>query len=276
MSRQAYVDHKKKLILFWSPKVACTSLVHWFTHGALGLEPGYVKEKTPYKDARAWLKGEGYHVDHVIAKNMIERGGYQSVVVSRHPATRALSAYINKFVRYQNRQIDVPMKLEHFSKQAYKAWKGIPPRAVIKNYEGLSFIEFLTHIRDDVAKARETKDEPQLNNHWNTQVPFRFLDWDFKYDHAFQLESFGKAIDWLNKEYGMAAPEARTNVTKYGTEAKPDAAHLSSVELSHHAEWLTPENFLTDEALDLIAEAYAIDYDYFGYDPKDVKAAPKA
>lgn len=276
MSRQAYVDHQKKLILFWSPKVGCTSLVHWFTHGALGLEPGYVKKETPYKDARAWLRGEGYHIDHVVAKNMIERGGYQSVVVSRHPATRALSAYLNKFVRYQNREIDAPMKLEHFSKQAYKQWKGIPPKAPIKNYEGLSFIEFLSSIRNDVAKARQAGEDPKLNNHWNTQVPFKFRDWHFQYDKKFQLENFGEAIRWLNEKYGMAAPEARTNVTRYGTEAKPDAARLSSVELCKHPEWLAPENFLTDEALDLVAEAYAIDYDYFGYDPKDVKAAPKS
>jgi hypothetical protein len=55
------------------------------------------------------------------------------------------------------------------------------------------------------------------------------------------------------------------NTTKYGTEKQEGVADLSSLVLSYRPEWLAKESFTNEGTMKLIREAYAVDYEYFGY-----------
>ena len=52
MSGNAYVSHPQKIIVFWSPKCACTSVVTWFCKTLL-------EEEEISGDARGWLLRNG-------------------------------------------------------------------------------------------------------------------------------------------------------------------------------------------------------------------------
>jgi len=275
MARQAYVDHRTKLILFWSPKIGCTSLINWFVYGALAKPKGFIQETTPYHDARGWLAGEGYAVNSKIALNMIKNADYETMVITRHPATRILSAYLNKFVLYPKKPITGYEKLEPFAAAAYRKWKNNIPVVQAKNtYEGLSFREFLTHIKSTKDACRSG--EPDLDHHWSTQVPQAFIDKDFQYQNIFYLEEYQKAIDWLNAKYGINHKMVRTNRTKYSEIKDANVADMSSIDLALKPELHSKENFLQPDILEIIADIYAVDFDIFGYDKTDIAYTPNA
>jgi len=267
MSRHAFVDHRTRLLVFWTPKVGCTSLAHWFVLGALGKKKGFVRD-TAYTGAREWLVGEGYSVDFEEAYDLAVHRGYDSCIVARHPVARAISAYIDKFVLHEGRPLDSRAALQDFAAKEYDRWTRSWFRLLPSRYRGLSFVEFLTHINRAVV-ARRAGREARLNHHWNAQVPFYFRERGFRYGTVFQLERFGDAIAWLNARYGVEVEMPRRfNATTYGTESRAGLEAVSSLELCRKPEWLTRENFISPETLDLIERAYAIDYEYFGYNPR--------
>ena len=273
MSRHAFVDHKTKLLLFWTPKVACTSLAHWFVLGAMGQERGFVKE-TAYSGPREWLEGEGHSVDYKQARELAVKSGYETCIVARHPVSRAISGYLDKFVMHQKQPLDSFDSLEIFAAQAYSKWKG-PSRLHLRPvpYKGVTFMEFIEAIKSAVDARKHG--EARLNHHWNTQVPFYYKDKGFAYDHVFYLENFNQAIEWLSARYGVDVDiPGRKNTTTYGTESHEGVPTMSSLDLCKRPELLSRENFMTQEVLQIIADAYAIDYEYFGYDPYELTHPP--
>jgi len=269
MTRRAYVDHDKKCLLFWSPKAGCTSLVQWYVYGRLQQIRSEVLAK--YHDARAWLSGEGYLLAYPEARRLAEQEGYTSVALVRHPASRVLSAYLNKFVVYHGGQLDSWDKLEPLARTQLTRWHHDPDEKGV--YSGISFHEFLDNIEKAVAEAG--KGVPELDPHWNLQAPRNAVDNCLKFDKVLYLEDFASGIVWLNEFFGADYKVRKTNRTRYqeGGEVS-DLTAVPSVELARSMSGLKKENFLTPKTLEQIGRIYATDYELFGYDPQDLKKVP--
>lgn len=269
MTRQAYVDQEGKNLLFWSPKSGCTSLVQWFVYGYLGVRQEDVRKD--YSDARAWLRGEGYFSHFRDARKLVNKNGYSAIALVRHPATRVLSAFLNKFVVYQRKPIDAWEKHEPAIRRSLITWGLAEPGG--EGFSGISFRQFLDQI--EARMNATTKGEPQLDRHWNTQVPIAYGRSGFNYKKLLYLEDADHAFGWLNDHFGINYKMPVINRTKYEDAAVTiDAADMPSFELAAHPEYLNKENFLHKDILEQIARIYRIDYDKFGYDPFDITMVP--
>lgn len=270
MARQAYLDQETKSLLYWSPKAGCTSLVQWFVFGRLGKETSEIRQN--YADARGWLRGEGYRLDFREARKLIREEGYKSIVMARHPATRVLSAYLNKFVVYHGKPINAWERHEKAIRGELHRWDMAGPNG--DGFNGLSFRSFLDKIEEKVAEATKQK-EPQLDGHWNTQMPLAYARTGFGYDKVLYLEASGETFKWLNGYFDVDYKMPATNRTKYSEETETiDATNMLSYTLSAHPEYLKKENFLHEDILQQIARIYRTDYKALGYDPMDITKVP--
>ena len=143
-----YISHKKKCVLIWSPKCACSSLHHAFVRTICGVsEPG---------DPR------------IIAKklNMIKTN-YEQIPKDytvywgvRNPFDRIVSSYFNKFVFYGERKLS-KNTLEKFSETFLEK--------IHVDYDDLTFHKMLKGIAELKAINRfigsHFKDQVNLKNY---------------------------------------------------------------------------------------------------------------
>jgi hypothetical protein len=113
MSGNSYISHKHKLVIFWSPKCACTAVVDWFFN-----IQGF--DDRPQK--RNWLAESGYLYSYKQAMHLVNDLEYKSVQFTRDPYGRAVSAYLNKFYIYQNKPLTEFKQLESFSQELVSAY----------------------------------------------------------------------------------------------------------------------------------------------------------
>ena len=177
MTRQAFIAPKRRALIFWSPKAGNTSLAHWFLNATASTKR---RARMGSASARAVLN-VGSTVGFDLARELIEQLGFDHYVLCRDPCARAVSAYRDKFV-VKGRQPDC---LDGFAKDVAQAIAGA-------NWErrGISFIEYLEYVASKV-KSRGSG-EPDLNNHFNTQVPFDFQD--FEYANILHLEQISEGL----------------------------------------------------------------------------------
>jgi len=269
MTRRAYADHQQKVCMFWSPKCASRTIFRWFTETFLDLvEPD-----------QATLKRVSTEITITSLKAMplVTNEGYFSIAVMRHPATRVLSAYINKFVHRGQTSFNRFETLASYAQSAVvdiHALHGTPFAA--KDYAGISFVDLLDLVEDRIEKRR---DEPDLNAHWSTQNRFTVAADAVPFDHVCAVETLEADMAPLRAAFGDSAPEPARNASAYGASAErpiqdlgEDLARVSSLALIERD--FSPAQFLSADVLSRIARLYAIDFTRFGYDPADVTAPP--
>ncbi|MGR5342248.1 sulfotransferase family 2 domain-containing protein [Vibrio astriarenae] len=252
MPRNAYVDHDNKIVLFWSPKCACSSTVSIFCDNILG---GVAKGKK-----RTWLKNNGYHIH----PTQIEKAlgyvfcGYKSVAVVRNPYSRIVSSYINKFYFYQGNGISSFECLERFSKNLYHYCN----KGNLENYQGLSFELFLDEILGRKKKGRT------LDPHWDTQMSESIIS-DISFDYIVKCESFELDMKYFCDSEGFEfKPLPRVNETNYPSDFSKSSLYfgcISSVDILSDKIALGKDNLLSCKTVKLINEIYQVDFDNLPY-----------
>jgi hypothetical protein len=267
MTRSAYVVAAKETVVFWSRKSGNTSLANWLYHDTESL-PGSPKR------GRKRMKKDDLILEPDEALKLIREKGYHHFVLTRNPYRRAVSAYTAQFISH----LEVRDELENLSRFAKKAFIEIMgDKGQSTNDDdypgklpGITFIEFLTFLKKKI-EAKESKGEPALNAHFNTQVPFAY-DGQLDYTHIMRLENIRDDIAPLAKHLGITEPFPWENKNAERPETgKPgEFARTPSSEFSRQGIIPTRASLLNDEAISLIRQAYEIDFRKLQYDPANV------
>lgn len=254
MTRRAFVVPEAKVVCFWSPKAANSSLGEWLVRGLWAKE--HEASGLRYRD---FLKETKRVLGFRRAADLAEKG-YDSFALVRHPHSRAVSAYVNKYLYNGEKRLDRFGRLESFAQRFIVECAGGDAEA----YEGISFVDFLEATLRRV-RGREGR-EPDLNPHWNTQVPFHFRDVDFRYGAVIHLETLDDELPALAARLGIADsfPHRRRNRSGGGA-VDGDAAEMSSLEIIRAGFVPSEAQLLTPRARALIDEAYEIDFSVLGY-----------
>jgi hypothetical protein len=274
MATSVYVSHDKKIIVFWSPKSACSSVVKWFYQGVL--------EKNDIDNSayiRLFLYTNGYELKDGVS-DLIKNRGYTSVRFVREPSSRSVSTYLNKFYvgapMMHPEGLSTGWKLEPFAgKFVYGFYRIMDPtwkgklhghaqlaRWVDRWYDGISFYEYLSFVEHLMSESGD------VDSHWDSQIG---RDTDFlEVDFLVKVESFVEDLKKVNDALGlkMYIPP-KENPTKYlenfvkcaDVVDKERSFALLSRKLA-----LGPENLLSTDCLGIIKKIYSEDYYNFNYD----------
>ncbi|WP_105244573.1 sulfotransferase family 2 domain-containing protein [Psychrobacter sp. Marseille-P5312] len=266
MTRQAYVLENNNLVVYWSPKAACTTVVNQIFYEVLGLNDRDINGSK--SDARGYL-GQNYQKNALQSMNYCKNKGFTSIGLIREPYDRLISAYINKFVNYHGNDIDEECKLEPFALNFYRnvlLKEGIVERDS-GGYKGVSFKQFVNgvcHVIDSNVQG-----EPSLDHHWNTQIPFLYREHDFKYDYLFELSDTDAFFEKLGELTGTKLNNKKLNVSSYSeVSVNEDFTDLSSLDLQDES-GLSKENLSNSTLREKVLKSFAIDYLYlrsYGYD----------
>lgn len=259
MGWRGYIHHPRKTVFFWSQKAACTSLF------------GFLAEdvEVPKGDKRFFHTHSDAYFECL---RMMRKERYLSVILARHPVTRIISAYINKFCQYRSRPLHVRADLEPFAQELHDLYcreAGITGAAAETNV--MSFIQFL----DTVAICRAARPEPELpiNGHWETQVPAVLLGRGLYYDRILHVETLKDDLGALARDLGMPYTPRQMNRTNLPESAEDGAlVEVPACEIASHD--FSYDNFITQASLERIKSLYAVDFATFGYpsDPAAMKA----
>lgn len=253
MTRQAYIIPQKKLVVFWTPKAACTTIVSQILKALPENEVPEVFASEP-GGPRGWLRRSPYWINGREAIDKCENETFRSIALLRNPYDRLISAYINKFVSNGKKNFGTLEELEPFAQKFVNDL-----HSVGKEYKGISFSEFVNGLCDCIEERG--KGEPQLDHHWNTQVPFYMRKRKFRYDETFKLPNSKLFFDRLESLLEISVNRARQNATNYNDEVSgQNLTDISSVELIGRD--LSKTNFRDSLLLERVKKAYQIDYRY--------------
>ncbi|WP_158540150.1 sulfotransferase family 2 domain-containing protein [Rhodosalinus halophilus] len=250
MGWRGYIDRRHGAVFFWSQKAACTTLFELLADN--------MRERPAAKRYFHSHSTPGHR-----CRRVIEQEGLLAVILARHPASRAVSAYINKFCLYRGQRLETRAALEPFAQDLHDrfvTWSGGTPSEEDANV--LTFEQFL----ETVARMQAEKKKPWLpiNGHWETQVPPGLGDTGFRYDEIVHVERLEEELSALAGRMGM---KWRSRTLNRSPVAKaPHQGYLGDIparDVASHA--FGHGNFLSDATLARIAEIYAPDYDMFGY-----------
>lgn len=261
--RSAFVSHEHRLIIYWSPKCACTSLAHWMACGLLGmrdLRPGEVM---------GWLVSNGYAVR---GREFAEAPpAYHSVAFTREPFSRAVSAYANKFVVKGNalRELGSPKPSDFLQRFAFKLHQEIARESSSgqTSVNGISFLQFLGHINRKTA-TRGTR-EPVLNRHWNTQVSFWWVRQGRGVEETYDIGQFDHGIRALNERFGIEYWPRKANPTRY-SDSGQFVGDIGAFELARLGITPSSAQLASPLTIELASLAYGNDYDWLGYRPPEM------
>lgn len=250
----SYISHKHKLVVFWSPKAGCTSVVNWFCENVINKKGISIGEQRSYLNKRHLKSFKE-------AVRLCKFKKYKSVAFVRDPRSRCVSAYLNKFLyRGPHTPIYKFRQLEIFSKRFYKQYS---KKNKVKTYNGISFYEYLKFIK----YRRDNK--KWLNQHWSTQSPCNF----FKVDYLVKIESFKEDLTTVNADLRLNnfIPSKlrsinlsdRLNFKNADSDLLLDK--VPSVKLLKKKLIIKEKNLLSEECLDLINDIYKCDFINFSY-----------
>jgi hypothetical protein len=228
MSNSPYwIDDKKKLILIWSPKCACTSLHNGFIRN--------VCEITDKNDPRILaIKYKYIRMDY--SKINSKHKNYFIYWGIRDPYDRIVSCYFNKFIKYNNRRLN-ENDLEGFSKNLLKQI-GI-------DYNSLTFNKLLYGIQDLMSK------NVKINYHFNTQININNYNKIKNHPNLFLFD-----INNIPEIFG----NAKLNVTKYPNKhISIDLCNMKAIDIKNNM--LSKKNFINSK--ELIKRIYEQDYKIF-------------
>ena len=256
--RNAYWDDGRKLLVFWTPKSACTAVSNWFARGLLGLQ---IPKGSG--GARAWLIDNGYRHRPESAVKLAKTQASHSIAFTRHPFDRLISAYVNKFVVFKDARLVRFDQLEEFAKQLYCRIRSVTPAAARRSYDGITFEEMLVAI--DEACRTAGKREPDLNGHVNRQYPVIFADHGVVPAEIVDIASMNDELDRINARYGVDYLPAKTNSTTYRGDGSSPLWNVKSADLAASGVPLSKQGFVTSDTIALARRSHAVDYEVFGY-----------
>ena len=260
MTRQAYRLEAHKVMVFWSPKVACTSIANAIGQSVFGVDPESLKGSG--RGMRGWLGDNGIQMAGETAAQLCQDGGYVSIALLRDPYDRLVSAYLNKFAKYHATVIDDPAKMESFARSFYQT--DILPlhqaadRATAP-YPGLTFRDFVTAVCARIETRG--KAEPELDHHWNTQVPFSFRRLHFTYDHVYPLNRTDGFFAKLSDLTGLSIDNQRVNTSRRHGVYDDDLVDASSLEVGATGV-VAKEQFRNKLLAKRVRLAFAVDYNH--------------
>ncbi len=252
MAGHSYVSHKHKLVVLWSPKCACTSVVDWLFH-IEGIPDTLHKRK--------WLYEHGYLYSYLQSRHLAEDLGYCSIHFVRNPYSRAVSAFLNKFFIYYGSRIVDFSRLEHFSQlfiNGHNEANNLEPDV----FHGISFVQYLEHVE------RLMMSQEVINLHWDSQLP-RELAFRIIPDYVVKQETFSD--DLLAVGRGLKLPSytaQNLNKTTYPedfTKSSFDEAGTNSLTLLENTALVNQDNLLNESTRAKIYQLYEEDFTFFNY-----------
>jgi hypothetical protein len=264
LTKTAYVDRKNNLMVFWTPKVGCSSLVDWFARnpGGLTQEQAYGIPGAPLHPRR-WLAENGFEVQEPWKNEILS--DFRKIVFYRDPFSRAVSAYLDKFVGINKRKHLNSSTLEGFALNFWTKHFGEEP------YTGITFEEFLEVVRDQIA-ARAPTTSADLDTHWNTQALFPDeTDVTGLYNEVYNISEMSRVLTELNASYGYDNSPSRRRSMKYSEFDGNYYGDVASVTLADRVGTFHQDNFRNPKTEMLVQEAYARDYEFFDLNPAPAK-----
>lgn len=264
MTRQAYVHHPSKTVVFWSPKVGFSSIANEFARLVAGQDLADLKvRRVP---VRSTLDKEHF-VRHPGARSLVVKDGYRSVVMSRDPFDRAISGYLNKFVFNNGRKLLSLDALEPFAKNFAVEILEYGGSVPTESFPGITFREFCQHCFRKIEERGGQ--EPDLDHHWNTQIPFSYYNSCFRYDFAFMIDEADLFFAKLAELTGLPFQERRENKGGYARKNEtPQKVHedkslvdVPSFEIAKSGAF-SKRNFQDPQLRDLLMSHYVPDADY--------------
>lgn len=261
MTRQAYVLHDHKLVIFWTQKAACTSLSALIARDIVGASVEDIKSFGG-RGPRRYLNKMGFHCNGRKAATISKRTGYHSIALIREPYDRLISAFTNKFLFYKRRALDGLDRLEPFSQRFYLELKKIEDPSDVQNYDGLSFAEFVNEICQKIDDRGDK--EPRLDKHFNTQIPFAFVNNGFQYDYFYTLKETNTFISKLSELTGKSLNSVTHNSTNYSNVSSEILCNQSSLEIISKHTSVSKKQFESPELREKVKKSFSPDYFYLG------------
>ncbi|SMX45892.1 sulfotransferase family 2 domain-containing protein [Actibacterium lipolyticum] len=260
MTRQSYVLPEKNLVVFWTPKAACTTISTAICAKLLNLPQEEFSSETG--GMRGWLRRSDYWKSGADALKLTKEHGYHTIGLIREPYDRLISAYLNKFVRNKSRDLDTLETLEPFARVFYQnvilPRKGHTAESQVP-YEGLTFTEFVNAVCERI-EARGAN-EPRLDHHWNTQIPFSFKDAGFKFDELYTLKSADAFFERFGELTDSDIKNNKLNATHYQEASNENLCDVGSLELIKLPSY-SKKQFRSPELESMVKKAFEIDYSY--------------
>jgi hypothetical protein len=244
------------VVLLWSEKAGCTSLLRWF----LG-QTGDLEEAERYSD---WIHDWEFDVmkardgyDRELARRL--EAGTPVFKLVREPFARAVSQYLM--------MLTLSDESGHFT---------VPIRRQVREFvhgtadtvETFSFIEYLTWLSG--------QDLEPLNDHVTPQyTPLeRVLANAGRSVELLRLESFADDISRLEHHLGLPAVDtgeasrSSHHTVRHPVEADPEAVVRLRPPVPLPPDYPIPQSasFMTPETTELVARIFADDFDVYGYE----------
>jgi hypothetical protein len=247
MGWRGYIHSPRKAVFFWSQKAACTSLFGFLAEdiaGARSDKKFFHTQSEPYAPCLAALR----------------KKGYRSVILARHPVTRCISAYFNKFCVYRNHPLRTRDDLEPFAQNLHDLHcrtTGADPR-----HNTMSFMQFLDAI--ETCYAQRVNPEHPINGHWESQVPGFLVARGLYYDDIVHVERLEQDLGALAQRLDMPYRPRQMNRTKLASDSGTGAlVDVPACDMAEHA--FGYDNFITQQTLARIGRIYAQDFAVLGY-----------
>jgi len=252
------IDWDQGIVFFWSPKCGSTTLAR-FLAVRMGVNPREISG-----GIRPWMTRQGHIASFPVGYRLCTARDFRGVAVTRHPYTRLVSAYLDKFVTHRGKQLRSLNALEPFAQALYIDFAGRNDRSTTA-YDGMSFSEFVAYLHDVGVTQQRIE---SLNPHWQPQAPVDTFELGNLYDDVvkFDRQPLEAALSEIYGEEITAEHVGRHNATKYAPrrpKAPADLAAVNSLELPAKFQ---PKNFHSAESAAKIHALYHQDFALFGYD----------
>lgn len=241
------------VVLLWSQKAGCTSLVKWFF-----FQIGLLDEAINYHpwihnyENEVYIKKNNYNKE---VKKILLNSNMEVIKLVRDPYKRAVSSFLEL-------SHEGPLKIEsHF---AYKEWRRI--REIIYNDKnsvmGISFKQYLYYLKEVGV------DVDSINGHFAQQYIEGEEQFVTKYIY---LEDFDNEIRELEKKYCLKTSPLIdiTNSGHHRAKKMKESEDYSNVIITEETFYKenppTYTSFYNDETLALVEEIFKKDIEVYGY-----------
>jgi hypothetical protein len=181
--------------------------------------------------------------------------GYRTIGLIREPYERLISAFLHIFVWRWGTPIENYDQLEASGRAGYLAITGEDQR-----FNGLTFRHFIEHCIECISQRSS---EPNLDGHWNTQIPFAFLENKFRYDFLFSLDQASDFYERLSILTGSHTKERHLNGHLRTTRRDDYLVDVNTLAYCRDASLHGYGNFFDAGLYDAIRRAYLPDYYYY-------------
>jgi len=261
MVLRAYVDPGRRLITFWSPKCGSRSLSHWFYQACTPQPEEHRRDPGHYLNHH-------FHVPYPRAARLVLDEGYRSILATRHPSARVLSAFLDKFVARRNRD---HTRLDQALPYVREVIEDILSHRQGGISGGVRFREFLDYLG-------RHRDRPEtLNAHWAPQFDPDYFARPVPFHHLLRVERFDDDLVALNLRLGLESlpPVIHKNRSRTA-KAKQDlpAGALLDAPVDELVDReVSPSAFLDTATMTWMGAFYQSDFDVLGYDPQQPRSA---